>query len=102
MADPEIEAAKAHIVGGDIIIRLPIENLPIGVDGAWAAGYLSPRMKVTDAAAFAKDLCHALNNESEDGTTAIHRMLDKAVLDAYESGAEGIEEHEDQEGNNHG
>ena len=80
-----------------IIISLPIENIPAVVEGSWASGFMETRMKVSNAEAFARDLLHALNAEQEDGTTVVHRMFDKAIDDAIEQGAQGIEDHEDQE-----
>jgi hypothetical protein len=47
-------------------------------------------MEVSDAAAFAPYLVTALSEESEDGTTMIHKMLDRAIIDACEQGAEGV------------
>lgn len=58
---------------------------------------MQTRYKVIDPAAFAKELARELNDEDDDGTTRIHRMLDKAIEGAIDQGAEGIEEHEDQE-----
>jgi hypothetical protein len=31
-----------------------------------------------------------LSKEEEDGSTPVHRMLDKAAMDAIENGAEGV------------
>jgi len=35
---------------------------------------------------FAKEVCNALNSESEDGTTPIHRLFDNAFDKAFECG----------------
>lgn len=88
---------RAVIEDGAIVIRLPIANLPVIVDAGWAGGKIEPRMKVTDAEEFAKELVRALNDEEEDGTTRIHLMFDAALEFAFEQGAEGIEIHENQE-----
>jgi hypothetical protein len=96
--DPcEDNSGRAIIEDGAIVIRLPIANLPQVVEGAWAGGNLRPRLKVTDAQVFAKELCRALNDEEEDGTTRIHLMFDASIEFASEQGFEGIEEHEEQE-----
>lgn len=87
---------KATIKGGAIVIRVAIKALPVVVEGAWALGSLDTRWKITDAPAFAEDLVRALNDEDEQGTTMIHKMFDAAINEALEQGAEGIEEHEDQ------
>jgi len=67
------------------------------IEGAWATNNLPTRMKITNVQEFAADLIHELNDESEDGSTRIHRMLDKAIENAISQGAFGIEEHEQQE-----
>lgn len=88
---------QAVIEDGAIVIWVPVDCLPAIVEGAWAAGYMDTRFKVTDAATFAKALVIELNSESEDGTTAIHKMFDACINEAIEQGAEGIDEHEDQD-----
>lgn len=90
-------SGRAIIEDGSLVIRVALEALPMVVEGAWAAGYMDTRYKLTDPAAFARDLVRELNDESEDGTTRIHRMFDKAIENAINQGAEGIEEHEQQE-----
>lgn len=56
---------------------------------------LDPRglgdFKVTDKSAFIKSVVSELNDEQEDGTTLVHKMLDNAVAAAIESGADGID-----------
>jgi hypothetical protein len=97
MADIDQYAGQAVIEDGCVIIRVPIKNLPTVVEGSWAAGGMDTRYKVTDPEAFAKDLLMALNDEDDIGTTRIHKMFDAAIDEAINQGAEGIEEHEDQE-----
>lgn len=90
-------SGRAVIEDGAIVIRVPIANLPAVVEGSWAAGGMDTRFKVTDPEAFAKDLVIELNDENEIGTTRVHKMFDKAIEGAINWGAEGIEEHEEQE-----
>jgi len=87
---------EAKIEGDQIVIRIDISNLPVIVSGAWALSALPP-LKVTDAPEFAKELCRQLNDEDEEGTTPIHRLIDKGVNEAVEQGAFGIEEISDDE-----
>lgn len=47
--------------------------------------------KITDVDKFAAEVLRQLEAESEDGTTAVHRMLDACIVEAIEYGAEGIE-----------
>lgn len=92
----EPDYGQAVIEGDTVVIRISLVSLPTAVEGAWASYGLPTRMKVTDVKAFAKELVIALNREEEDGTTRIHTMFDGAINEAIEQGAEGIEEHEDQ------
>jgi hypothetical protein len=97
MAKTYPNGGRAVIERGAIVIRVPLATLPMVVEGAWATGNLTPRYKITDADAFARDLVNELNGESEDGTTRVHSMFDKAIDEAINQGAFGIEEHEKQE-----
>lgn len=86
------EAATAVIENGEIIIRMPIANLDSALEGAWASGCQDGHYKVTDAAAFAKEVVYELNREDEIGTTPIHTLLDRAMYAAIDQGSEGFRE----------
>lgn len=45
---------------------------------------------ITDKQQWMRSVLSALRNEEEDGTTAVHQMLDIAMVDAVEMGCEGI------------
>ncbi len=85
-------AANIEIEGGEIVIRIPIDALPIAApiafDGAY--GFGNHAIAVTDVAAFAREFLIELKRESETGETAVTRMLDAAVVRAFENGAEGL------------
>lgn len=87
---------EAIIEDGAIVIRVSLDALPMVLEGAWAMAKFDTRYKITDVGEFAKELVYALNREDEQGTTAIHKLFDQAILDAIEQGAFGIDEHEDQ------
>jgi hypothetical protein len=70
------------------VLAFAVENCP----DLWDAESDKGRFKVTDPATFAKEVERVLNHESEDGSTRLTRMLDAAVLEAIEQGAEGVEE----------
>lgn len=90
--DPNVDHSAQAIIEGDaIVIRVPIAYLSTIVEGGWAAGGYDTHFKVMDAPVFAKELCSALNDEDEEGTTPIHRLFDKCIVAASESGAEGID-----------
>ncbi len=84
-----IKSGRAVIEGDEIVIRVAIEALPVVVD---AHPSLGGAYRVTHALDFARELERALSAEEEDGTTLVHRMFDRAIEDALEYGAEGIEE----------
>lgn len=46
--------------------------------------------EITDPDKFAVEILHAIEDESEDGTTLVHLVLDTAAMNAIENGAEGI------------
>lgn len=78
-----------------IVIRVPVANVPQALRGARDIRAIDLPYKVTDAAVFAKEMVREMNREDEEGTTAIHRMLDDAMSEAIEQGAEGVEEDPD-------
>lgn len=83
-------AGKAVIKDGQIVISVPVKNLPTIVEGMFAVRNREPDYKVSGATSFAKEVVRALNREDEEGTTPIHRMFDAAFDDAVEQGASGI------------
>jgi hypothetical protein len=89
-------SGRAIIEDGCIVIRVPVANLPVIVEGSWAAGGLDTRLKVTNADEFSVELVNELNREDEDGTTRIHKMFDRAIDECANQGALGLDEHEDQ------
>lgn len=99
LAEAEAQAAKypakAVIEGDNIVIRVPISAIPVAFE-AWPDAprndEADPLYRVTDAVVFANGIVHYLNDESEDGTTRIHRMLDSAMNEALVHGEEGVEE----------
>lgn len=96
MTDIEL-SGRAVIDDGAIVIRVALDALPQVVEGAWACNKLPVRYKLTNVEAFARDLVTELNREAEDGTTRVHVLFDGAIEEALEQGAEGIEEHEEQD-----
>ena len=86
------KAATAVIEKGTIIIRLPIKNLKMAVEGYVDSDFGIEPMIVTNVQAFAKSVVRALNEEEENGSTPIHHMFDAAFEQALENGSEGVEE----------
>ena len=48
-----------------------------------------PVVKITDVQTFALEVARSINDEAEDGSTLLTRMLDSAIQKAVESGCEG-------------
>lgn len=84
-------SGRAVIEDGNIVIRFRIDALPTAVEGAAALGALDAPFKVTDPDAFANDLVSQLNDEDEQGTTMVHKMMDRAFNQAADQGAFGID-----------
>lgn len=81
---------QVGIKAGRLEISIGIETLMHAVK-AGPVGEAIPHLRVTDAQAYAREIVRALKDESEDGTTVVHRMLDAAAMEAIDQGAEGVE-----------
>lgn len=74
---------------GANVLRYAAEAHPDFWDGQ--SGPDVPNIKITDLAAFSREVAGAINREDEDGSTLLTRMLDEAVRDAVENGCEGVD-----------
>ena len=70
-----------EIKDGELQISIGIDTLCFAVSEKIAD------FKITDNEGFAKDILNELENEDEEGTTEIHRLLDKSADDAVENGS---------------
>lgn len=88
----------AEVIGNRIVISIGINT------AAWATNEhpdfytydekvrdWTHKIQVTDIRAFAKEIVRAMLNEREDGSTITTDFMDKAILDAVEDGAVGVE-----------
>ena len=89
--------AEAFIENDTITICVQISALADVVEGWWTSGNSGTRYKVTNPESFAKEVVRALNDEDEQGNTMIYDMFDNAFENAINQGADGIEEHGEQE-----
>jgi hypothetical protein len=93
---PEDEPLKVQVVGGRLVITIGIACLAHAIEFDPSLSLFNEETgefeypEVTDPLVFAQAIDCALSQEEEDGSTPVHRMLDKAALDAIESGAEGV------------
>lgn len=53
------------------------------------------RYRISDPLQFAKDVCHEMNDEAEDGSTPLTRFLDSMMDKAIERGSLGIHDPDD-------
>ena len=70
-----------EIKDGELQISIGIDTLCFAVSEKIAD------FKITDNEGFVKDILNELENEDEEGTTEIHRLLDQAADDAVENGS---------------
>jgi len=84
----------AKIEGAELVIRIPVEAFAIAPLVAFDRhfGFGEHSYAIADVEVFAREVVRELNDEAEDGTTAVHLMLDRACIRAVENGAEGVSE----------
>jgi hypothetical protein len=70
------------------VLRFAAEQHPEFWDGQRPDS--EPNIKITDSQKFAREVVAEINRESEDGSTLLTRMLDKAISNAVEAGCEGV------------
>lgn len=81
-----------EIVAGELRISIGLRSLAFAIEHGpqWP-----PNWKVDEAKQFqdfGSMLIYSLNDEEEDGSTPIHRMLDEVVANALDQGEEGFTE----------
>jgi hypothetical protein len=85
------------IEGDELVIRLNRQTLTTATEHCPSLiRYMEEEahfseVRVTDHAAWLKEVAAELRREAEDGTTLVHLMFDKAFFRAAENGADGIE-----------
>lgn len=92
------EPLNVAIVDGRLEITMGVETFKTAVQYGPDFGNISDpeEIDVYDPDTFANEVLRCLEAEEEDGTTVIHRMLDRAIERAVEHGAEGIRLPEDE------
>jgi hypothetical protein len=79
---------KSQIIDGQLIISIGVNTMAWAAEQSDDLGFIS--LEVVNKAEFARDIQRELNEESEDGSTMITRMLDKAVIQTIEQGSIAI------------
>lgn len=83
-----------RITGGELVISVSITTLAHAASHSeyfFRCAENGDPLKITDEETFAKSVCRALNDEAEDGSTPITRMLDAAFEYVAEQGEDGVE-----------
>ena len=94
--DVNVMPLRCKAVGGDIEMGIGMRTLCFAAEqhpDFWdgVSGISVPNIKITDVQEFAHAVVAAINEEAEDGSTLLTRMLDKAIAKAVESGCEGVD-----------
>lgn len=87
---------RCEVVGEKIIFEIGVDILKVAAfmhpnfwDGE--SGTDVPNIRVTDPMIFAREVVRQVNDEDEDGSTLLTRMLDEAMKQAVEDGCEGVD-----------
>lgn len=90
---------ECKIEGGQIVIRVDIDsisnawdNLCINTNDPYMRKLFGPEPRIIDAKKFAPYLVSELNREDETGDTPLTMLLDIAIREAIENGADGVME----------
>ena len=85
-----------HVEGDRIAVYIGFDELAFAAanhpnfwDGE--SGDDVPNIKITDPAAFAREVVRQLNREEEDGSTLVTKLLDRAIEDAVGDGCDGVD-----------
>ena len=97
MSDKTKNMQLAVVINDDVLsISVGVELLlHATVEGGANRFDPNPNYRIIDREGFAKDILNQLMSEEEDGTTCVHLMLDKAVVDMVNSGGSLNVEFED-------
>jgi len=92
------EGLCVGVVGGQLTISIGIDALARAIEASpddristyndAGNDFEHPRIEEPDI--FAEEMVRALQDEKEDGTTRVHRLLDDAAVKAFDDGAQGV------------
>ena len=80
---------KVEIVDNELRISLGVGTLAHAVEHGHPLRTIEDA-EIIDDDQLARDIVRELEWSEEDGTTAVHRMLDAAAYAAFENGSEGF------------
>ena len=79
---------------GCLLISIGIDTLEHVVKHCPEFDDVAPMPELADIDVLCSDIIQELEREEEDGTTPVHRLLDKAIYAAMENGSEGFSDTE--------
>lgn len=85
---------EVKIEDGCLVIKIGVTTLCNSILSGDIANQFDPdeeKLVITDEMVFADEIISSLTEESEDGSTLVHRMFDQAADDVLENGGDGIE-----------
>lgn len=85
---------RCRIVERVLTIEVGIDTLKYAAerhDDFWMPQTDKSGLVVSNADEFASEVVYALNDEGEDGSTPVSRLLDAAIRQAVECGCEGLD-----------
>lgn len=87
MIKPIPKPLSAELEGDELVIRIGAESLAHCIQNC---GELENSIHIPDPIAFAKKMARYVMYDDETGATVIHKALDKAAIDMFESGEDEI------------
>lgn len=88
------KALSVTVTGGELVIRIGVDTLKWAAEhheDFWLPSTDKYTVAVSAPVKFAREVVKELRREEEDGSTLVHLMLDKAIAEAVEQGAEGLD-----------
>lgn len=81
------------VEGDQLVIRITTECLLHAVTccSQWPIDATGAPLRIENGALLVEEIIHELQREDEQGTNAMHRMLDDAALAALENGSEAVD-----------
>jgi hypothetical protein len=93
---------RAEVEDGRLVISIGVETLAFAFEHGEgnnpfdeAANDFKREATIADPLEFAKDVCRAMNDEGEDGSTPLTRFLDSMMNEAVEQGSLGVADPDD-------
>lgn len=94
---------RVEVVSGQLCVGIGVKTLAFAFENSeennpYDEDFCDTKRQfsISDPLQFAKDVCHEMNREGEDGSTPLTRFLDSMMDEAVEQGSLGI--HDPDEG----